>query len=85
MIELIRLERCSECDAVQDTLDEMSVDYTVTTVSGATDDLPMIMDGDQTIGRDEIKRYLAELGHNVDEWTHFRADIEYVEGNGTRG
>lgn len=80
MIELIRSQTCTECSAVKATLDEMDVDYTVTTVNGAPDDVPMIRDGDQVIPREEIKRYLAELGRSVDEWTHFRDDTVYVDG-----
>jgi hypothetical protein len=82
MIELIRSEHCSECDAVQAQLDEMTVAHTVTTVGGAPDDVPMIKDGDKVIPREEIKRYLAELGEFVDEWSHFQSDVCYVDSAG---
>lgn len=80
MIELIRTEACTECDAVEATLSELGLDYTVTTAKGADDDVPLLRHGDQTIGREEIKRYLAELAHPVDEWTRFKADIEFSNG-----
>jgi len=82
MIELLRSEHCSECDAVQHTLEEMVVAHTVTIVGGADDDVPMIRDGDRGIPREEIKRYLAELGHYVDEWSKFQSDTCYVDSNG---
>ncbi len=80
MIELIRTETCTECAAVKAQLDDMGVEYTVTTVAGASDDVPMLRSGDQVVPRDEIKRYLAELGRPVDQWEHFREDTEYVNG-----
>ena len=46
MIEFIRSEHCTECDVVQAQLEEMVVAHTVTVVAGATDDVPMIKDGD---------------------------------------
>lgn len=82
MIELIRTERCTECDAVQETLEELVVAHTVTTVRGAADDVPMLKDGDKVIPREEIKRYLAELGDFVDEWSHFQSDTCYVDSEG---
>ena len=82
MIEFIRSEECTECDAVQAQLEEMVVAHTVTVVHGATDDVPMIRDGDKVVPRDEIKRYLAELGHFVDEWSHFQSDTCYVDSSG---
>ena len=80
MIELIRTKTCTECAAVKNQLDEMGVDYAVTTVAGASDDVPMLRDGDTVVPREEIKRYLAELGRPVDQWEHFREDTEYVNG-----
>ena len=82
MIDFIRSEHCTECDVVQAQLEEMVVAHTVTVVAGATDDVPMIKDGDQVVPREEIKRYLAELGDFVDEWSHFQSDTCYVDAGG---
>lgn len=93
MITLYRAAECAACDEIQETLRELVVAHQVVDVAQAapntTDhsitnqDVPRIADGERVIsGAAELRAYLAELTHDLEQWRKYQTDACYIDDKG---
>jgi hypothetical protein len=90
MLRFLRTRDCRGCQAIQGTLEELSLAHEVVVVSGPTDAAmppgnrpPLLVDEGRSIqGSEKIIAHLQELEGLKSQWERFQSDACYCDEQG---